>query len=192
MLQTKCPQKESPVNLSESSPSKEEEFVALFAANQRRLHAYVLAMVFDANSAADILQETNIVLWQKFEQYEPGTNFLAWAREIARIAVLRYRQKTSRRLVPVDPTQLEELAIGFSEATDAAASDKKSALEQCLKKLRPKDHKLILDRYSSGVPVMRIAEQIGRTANSVTQSLCRIRRLLIDCTQRELNKSPHG
>ena len=172
-----------------SIESREEEFLSLFSSCQRRLHAYILALVFDPNAAADILQETNIVLWQKFGQFESGTNFLAWAREIARISVLRYRQRSTRRLLPVDPGRLEELAIELSERTEPKGNAEKDALEECLKRLRPKDHKLILDRYSSGTAVARIAEQLDRTANSVAQSLCRIRRMLIDCTRRELGRS---
>lgn len=174
----------------DSSPSKtEEEFVALFAANQRKLHAYILAMVIDANAAADILQETNIVLWQKFNQFETGTNFFAWGRGIARIAILRYRQKTSRRIVPVDPLRLEELASRFSQEVDANQHEKHEALENCLAKLRPTDHKLILSRYASGLPVFAIAEKLDRTANSVAQSLCRIRRALIECTKKQLTQA---
>lgn len=169
--------------------SREQEFLSLFSSCQRRLHAYILALVIDPNAAADILQETNIVLWQKFGQFKSGTNFLAWAREIARISVLRYRQKSKTRLLPVDPGRLEEMAIELSERTKAKSSAENDALEECLKKLKPKDHKLILDRYSSGNAVAHIAEQLDRTANSVAQSLCRIRRMLIDCTQRELSRS---
>lgn len=173
-----------------SSPRKrEEEFVALFAANQRKLHAYILAMVIDANAAADILQETNIVLWQKFDQFEPGTNFFAWGREIARLAILKYRKMTSRRIVPVDPLRLEELASRFSQEVDTNQHDKHMALETCLEKLRPNDHKLILSRYASGLPVFTIAEKLDRTANSVAQSLCRIRRALVECTKRQLTQA---
>lgn len=169
--------------------SREDEFLALFAANQRRLHAYILAMVFDQNVAADILQETNIVLWQKFEQFEIGTCFFAWAREIARIAVLRYRQRSSRRIVPIDPVLLEQLASEFADEIQALPSAEEEALEECLEKLRPADRKLILARYTSGAGVAGIARQLDRTANSVAQSLCRIRRSLLECTERRLRSA---
>ena len=37
----------------------------------------------DAGDAEDILQACRLTLWKQFETFEPGTNFLAWARKIA-------------------------------------------------------------------------------------------------------------
>ena len=169
--------------------SREKEFLALFAASQRPLHAYILALVFDANAAADLLQETNIVLWQKFDQFETGTNFFAWAREIARIAVLRHRQKTATRIATLDPLLLESLATRFSDATSEQPSEREHALDDCLKQLPDPDRDLILARYAPGASVNTMAKTMKRTANSVSQSLSRIRRTLMNCTQRRMQST---
>ena len=174
-----------------NATTREEEFLRLFAGSQRRLHAYILALVFDANAAADILQETNIVLWQKFEQFEPGTNFFAWAREIARIAVLRYRQKSSTRISSIDPGMLEQLALSFADDASSGTDHRRDALDTCLKNLASGDRDLILSRYASGATVSGIAQQLDRTANSVSQSLRRIRRMLLECTERRLRSGDH-
>ncbi len=63
---------------------------------------------------------------------------------------------------------------------------RRAALVECLKKLRPKDRELIQQRYTPGERGKHLAEQIGRPANSVYQSLGRIRRVLMDCIQRRL------
>ena len=41
--------------------------------------------------AEDVLQEANLVLWRKFDQYQEGTNFFAWACQIIRYEVLKYQ-----------------------------------------------------------------------------------------------------
>ena len=45
----------------------------------------------------DVFQAANLVLWRKFDQFEPGTNFFAWACQIIRYEVLKYREKYARR-----------------------------------------------------------------------------------------------
>lgn len=165
-----------------------EEFLRLFAQAQRRIHAYILALVYDANTAADLLQEVNIVLWRKFDQYESGTNFFAWAREIARLAVLRYRQVNAGRIVMLDPQVLDELADRFADATPQQVEDRRrQALDQCLEKLADADRELILARYRPGASVTAMAERAERTVNSVSQSLSRIRRVLAECVERTLH-----
>jgi RNA polymerase sigma-70 factor (ECF subfamily) len=167
--------------------NREDEFLRLFARAQRRIHAYILALVFDANSAADLLQEVNIVLWRKFDQYKSGTNFFAWAREIARLSVLRHRQTTSARIVTLDPQVLDEIADRFAEATPLGDDDRRTeALSACLQKLAEADRELILARYRPGASVKAIAERTERTVNSVSQSLSRIRRILAECVHRTL------
>lgn len=176
-----------------SQDTREEEFLQLFVRSQRGLHAYILALVFDPNTAADLLQETNIVLWQKFDQYESGTNFFAWAREVARLTVLRHRRTSSRRIATLDPHLLQDLAEKISELSDATNRDR-AALSCCLQKLKESDRELIVSRYRHGASVSAIAARLGRTENSVSQSLCRIRRTLADCVRRTLqadeNASP--
>lgn len=167
--------------------SREQQFLRLFAVAQRPLHAYIMAWVFDVNVAADLLQETNIVLWQKFDAYEPGTNFLAWAREIARRAILRHRQLNAGRIAMLPPDMLETMACTFSDARAAEhQQQRQDALTGCLNKLAEDDRKLVMARYAPGASVNGIAERLQRTVNSVSQSLRRIRRALAECVERSL------
>ncbi len=172
---------------TDNDDAREQEFLRLFAVAQRPLHAYIMAWVFDPNAAADLLQETNIVLWQKFDLYESGTNFLAWAREIARRAILRHRQLNSGRIAILPPDMLESMASTFSDARAAEhRARQQDALTGCLNKLTEEDRALVMARYSPGASVNGIADRVQRTVNSVSQSLRRIRRALAECMQRSL------
>lgn len=176
---------------AEENLSRDDEFLQLFTQSQRALHAYIIAMVFDANTAADLLQETNIVLWRKFDQYESGTNFFAWAREVARLIVLRHRRTSSRKIATLDPQLLEELAGRFGEAHEKPEPGI-TALSGCLERLKKSDRELIVGRYTPGASVNGLAEKLGRPVNSVSQSLCRIRRALADCVQRRAAQLERG
>jgi RNA polymerase sigma-70 factor (ECF subfamily) len=51
--------------------------------------------------------------------------------------------------------------------------------------LSPRDHQLIQKRYEHGMSVATLAETIGRTTNSLSKSLGRIRRSLLECIERK-------
>src|SRR5690606_1942058 len=95
---------------SAGAPANAEEFTRLYAECQKRLFIYISLLMPNTADAHDVLQDTNLVLWQKFEQFEPGTSFFAWAREVARYRVLRYRQIHSRDCLPVQPEILDAVA----------------------------------------------------------------------------------
>ena len=53
------------------------DFGRLFVQYQPRIYGYIRSLVADRSDAEDMLQETASVLWQKFDEFTPGTNFLA-------------------------------------------------------------------------------------------------------------------
>src|SRR5262245_8265994 len=75
---------------------REEQFLQLFLANERRIYAFILALVPVWSDADDLLQETSAVLWRKLDEFQPGSDFVAWALKIARFEVLNYRKRQSR------------------------------------------------------------------------------------------------
>jgi len=168
-----------------SSPV-DEEFVRLFTRHQRPLFLYLLSRVPNPVEAEEILQETNIVIWRKFAQFTPGTNFLAWATQIARYELLKYRERHHKDKLHFSDRFVEQLAED-EEQEESDWDARRSALAKCLGKLRPKDRELIERRYAPGESGISLAEFLERPVNSVYQSLGRIRRTLLECIHRELN-----
>lgn len=168
-----------------SSALTEEEFVRLFSKHQRSLFMYLLPLVGSAADADEVLQEANVIMWTKRDQFEPGTNFLAWGRAIARLEVFRFRRRYSTRLKFLDADLMEQIAER-AEVLTSETELRAEALQHCLGKLRSKDRTLIGQRYRPGMTGDKLARQIGRPANSVYQSLGRIRRTLAECIQRQL------
>ena len=60
-----------------------EQFVSLILANQLRIHGFIRSLVPNHADVEDLFQQTSIVLWRKFKDYEAGTNFAAWAMRVA-------------------------------------------------------------------------------------------------------------
>ena len=162
-----------------------ENFVQLFTKWQRRLFLFILAQVPIVGDAEEILQETNLVIWRKSHTYTPGTNFYAWCCRIAVLEVLKYRERRRRNAVSLSDQLIEILAREASEHVDSL-EDRRNALLTCLTKLAPADRELIRRRYSPGQTGRTVARQLGRPANSVYQSLSRIRRSLLECIKRRL------
>lgn len=173
------------VSEADSTSDPNEELVRLIAQAQQRLYAFLLVLVRRPADVDDILQETNIVLWRKRETYRSGTDFFAWAFEIARFQVLAFKARQSRQADPHDESLLKELAE-TSRVESVTYDRRAAALQGCLKKLTENQRELILRRYQPDVAVNSLAVEMGKNAKAVSESLRRIRELLRQCIQRTL------
>ncbi|MGD9856477.1 MAG: sigma-70 family RNA polymerase sigma factor [Planctomycetaceae bacterium] len=162
-----------------------EEFVQLFTRTQRRLYLTILTQVPRPDDAEEILQNANVVIWSKCGQFQMGTSFFAWAVKIASLEILKFRQKHARDRLQFSDEFVRTVAEKLEE--EAPQFDlRRKALTRCLTKLRPDDRELIERRYAAGARGKTVAAQVGRPANSVYQSLGRIRRTLLECIERKL------
>lgn len=175
---------------SEEHDDRIAEFLSLYSSHYSRLRFYITALLPTGSDVADVLQETSLVLWRKFDSFELGTNFYSWACKIARFQVMKFRERQSRAAQLLDTSLLEKLA---EEATDESLSYgvSPSTLENCLGKLSDADCTLIRRRYQPGASVQRLADDLGRSANSLSKSLGRIRRALLECLNRTLVQEVH-
>ncbi|MFN6162181.1 MAG: sigma factor, partial [Planctomycetota bacterium] len=73
-----------------SNPS---EIVSLIASHQTRLRGLVRCLLVRSADVDDVLQEINAVLWEKADQFQPGTDFWAWASQVARFKALNHIRK---------------------------------------------------------------------------------------------------
>ena len=157
----------------------------LFTRTQRRLYLFILSQVPNVQDAEEILQDANCVMLAKHDQFEPGSNFVAWASQIAVYEILKYRKRHGREKLRFSDEFLQAVSGEAPQVLDNA-EERRRALELCLQKLRPKDRELIQERYTPGIKGRDLADELGRPANSLYQSLGRIRRSLLECIERQL------
>lgn len=160
----------------------------LFATHQRQLFLYISAILPSPADAEEALQETNIVIWKKFDQFQPdapGSDFLAWAYRIAYYQALDHRRRMARSAAAFSPQVMDKLhATAQHEAP--VIDTRRRLLDACLSKLPEADRQLIEECYAPDASVADIATESQRTATSVYRSLRRIRRALSDCVTRQI------
>jgi len=176
---------QSAATSSNGKQGPSEEFVRSFTQSQRALYLFILPLVQTTADAEEVLQETNVVMLSKWAQFEPGTNFLAWCRAIARLEVFRFRRSRHHRVLLLGDDVVGLLADQMEEQPSDFEL-RRDALTECIGKLRSQDQELIRRRYTTGVNGDNVAQQLGRPANSVYQSLGRVRRVLLECIRRGL------
>src|SRR5262245_43829210 len=164
--------------LSEAESRK--RLMALMTRHQRRIYSYIYTLVPSRPDADDILQDTSLVICEKFDEFEPGTDFVAWACQIAYWRVRYSRQNFARAKVIFSQDVLDAVAAtaaGMNVELDA----RHEALSQCLQKLNPRDREFLLTRYEAGCGVREAAQRSGRSMAAAYKALTRIRKLLLDC-----------
>lgn len=162
-----------------------EEFLLLYSSCEERLFAYLMTLLGHRDDAEEVFQETTLVLWRSFNQFTHGTNFFAWAKQIAFNRVLTYRKQKRRSGVPHSEEVLraiDRVASSRAEVLDARLV----ALSQCVEKLPEADRRLVAVRYGSNCKVKDAAIQLGRPANTLYKALERIRHALIECVERAI------
>lgn len=164
-----------------------QQFVDLFLEQQRGIYRYILTLVGNPHDADDILQDTSRVLWEKFDTFEQGTNFRAWATRIAHHKVLDHRRRQGKQPQLLDDTVLEFIA-SRSQREQPRMSLVKEALLFCINRLKLSDKKLIQSRYQPDYDRHRVAKELNRPPNSITKSLSRIRRQLLECVCRRVDR----
>ena len=157
-------------------------FVELYSSNYNRIKHTILSLVPNVNEAEDIMQETSRIMWEKFDQFEVGTNFVAWAITIARFQILKYRSKYSSK-VNFEPEIIDLL---IEDAKKPLEEDQRrlNALRKCLKKLELKDQKLIRSRFELNKTAKELSQENGVAMNTIYRNQSRILSLLFGCIRR--------
>ena len=169
-------------------PKRYEEFVELLQRATGQILAYVNAMLLNWDDAEDVFQESCVVLWRKFDDYRPGTNFTAWALRIAQNKVMDFQKARARRRVVFSPELQASLMDEISRPEASAANDGLDALSNCMERLGDADRRLARLCYGEGIRVREVAAQMNRSPQSVHNSLRRIRTVLLECVERVVEK----
>lgn len=142
----------------------------------------------DSAAAEDFLQDTYLVLWEKFDQYQPDTNFFAWAREIARNKLMNFLSKQKKGALTLDPHAMEDLLAVSQPCGETLDEHRRRAVAHCLGELRAEDRALIQRRYQPDVEVKSLAAELSRTPNALSKVLGRVRSQIYDCVTRVLDR----
>jgi RNA polymerase sigma-70 factor (ECF subfamily) len=166
--------------------AKQNQFFRLYNEIQLPLRSFLLMMVHGEDDAEDILQETSSVLWEKFEQFQEGTNFRAWAYKTGKNQALLFLRKKRSSGMVFSEDILQKITT-FAETSEDIPYKRKKALQHCVDKLTSTDRSVLDMRYQKQLSVKEIADQMNRSINGFYKTLTRIHTALKICIERTLN-----
>jgi len=171
--------------MNQTPAQRKRVFMQLLTHHQSQLFGYLYAIVRNLADTDDLYQQTTLVLWKKFDDFQPDSNFAGWACQVARLEAMNFLQRQRRQRLVFDEDVLLALADAEFEPAAVGAA-RQEALEQCLEKLNRADRDLLQRTYGDDGQIKDVAAQLGRPVQSVYTALSRIRGVLFICIQRTL------
>lgn len=172
----------------DSTAEGNEDFVRQLEDAQSRLYSYIHMLVQNVADADDLFQQTTVIAWKKYDSFSGRSTFLTWLCGIARLEaknLLRKRNKVLLLGESIDGLLVE----AFDDLSQGEREERRTALFECVRKLRQTDQRLLEECYVKDRPVRLIAESLERSPQSVHNSLGRIRSALLECVTRSLRRS---
>ena len=165
-----------------------ERFAILWADAQPALSAFVRSIVPDFQQAEEVLQRVAVTLVRKFDQYDPGRSFGAWAIGVAKYEVLYYRRQRANDKHLFDDELVERIAAGYQRfAVDA--DPYREAMEHCLDRADGKSRQAIELRYAHGLDYESVSQVLKLSPGATRMLLCRVRQALRECVEARLRRA---
>jgi RNA polymerase sigma-70 factor (ECF subfamily) len=169
-----------------SSPSQSTLFIQLLNAHQNRLHGYLYSLVLNFDDAEDLYQEVATLLWQKFDLYEPDSDFGRWAIRVAHFKVKNFLRRRNRMMYSDEV--LDQVMETQAAVESPVAAERTEALARCIEGLSESDRELVHTCYGSDFKIRDIARRDGRSADAIYSALYRIRKALLKCIEYKVRR----
>jgi len=164
------------------------QIAQLVVKHRHGILAYLYGVVPDPHIAEDLFQEVCVVAVQKASEFQDGTNFVAWARTIARNKLREHLRRRSG--VTVDDGFFDGIESAFDDVRSRLDPDaRKEALRRCLTEIQGHSREMLVWRYEEGMTAASIAARTGQTRAGVNSLLQRIREILRTCVERRLTEA---
>jgi RNA polymerase sigma-70 factor, ECF subfamily len=159
-----------------------ERFVQLFAQVHDNLLAYIFSLLPNWSDAEDVFQQTSLVLWRKFGDFQPGSDFLAWACRVAFLEVRNFRRVASRDRLQFGDALLAQLAED-RKVEPQRVNRRREFLMDCIARLSDEQRTLLLRAYEGGTTIRQLAAELDRSPQTLYNRLNLIRRTLLECVE---------
>jgi RNA polymerase sigma-70 factor (ECF subfamily) len=168
----------------DDSSVAQQRFLSLFLRSEREIFRYVAALVPNVSDAEDIVQQTALALWEKFDAYDPTQPYTPWACRFALNKARQWIERRQRWQALLDHGLAEELAQRRQEL-QPEFERRLRHLEDCLGKLPPNQRSLVEAYYYERSDVESLAGRSGRTVAATYKMLQRIRQALQLCVENQ-------
>jgi RNA polymerase sigma-70 factor (ECF subfamily) len=165
-----------------------DEFVSLLTRHERAIRGFVRSLLPSWQDVDDVMQETGLVCWRKFDSFhttDDSGEFARWACVIARFEVLRHRRNCARDRLVFDEDVIEVLAADAESRLNKAEAERE-AVTHCLRELREPERRLLLSVHMPGDSVAQIAADTGQKARRLYSKVNVLRDLISQCLRMRL------
>lgn len=164
------------------SSAAQQRFLSLFLRSEREIFRYVAVLVPNVTDAEDIVQQTALALWEKFDAYDPSQPFTPWACRFALNKARQWIERRQRWQALLELGLAEELMQRRQELLPEFETRLKH-LEGCLGKLPQEQLSLITGYYYERTNIETLAQRSGRSEAATYKMLQRIRHILQVCVE---------
>lgn len=169
-----------------NSPSRSTAFIQLLNAHQNRLYGYLYSLVLNFDDAEDLYQEVATLLWQKFDLYEPNTDFGRWAIRVAHFKVKNFMRRRGRMMYSDEV--LDQVMETQAAVESPVAVARTEALARCMEGLSESDRELVQTCYGGDFKIREVARRDGRSPDAIYSALYRIRKALLKCIEHKVRR----
>ena len=166
----------------EDPAAAQQRFLSLFLRSEREVFRYVAALVPNVADAEDIVQQTAVSLWEKFDAYDLTKPFTPWACRFALNKARQWMERRHRWHLLLEGGLAEELAQRREELRPELETRLKH-LERCLGKLPEEQRSLVEGYYYRRDGIEKLATNSSRTVAATYKILQRVRQALQVCIE---------
>ena len=162
--------------------ASQQRFLSLFLRSEREIFRYVAVLVPNVADAEDIVQQTALALWEKFDAYDPSQPFTPWACRFALNKARQWIERRQRWQALLGAGLAEELA----QRRDALRPElevRLKHLEDCLNQLPEEHRSLVEGYYYRRDAIEKLAVASSRTVAATYKTLQRVRQALQTCIE---------
>ena len=160
-----------------------ERMTRHWLASENAIRPYIAGAVNSLTDREDLLQQVALTMARRYEEFDEGRPFLAWALWLAKSRIIDFYRSQGRQPQFSDDNLLDKYAEALAERQHAVPVQRE-ALEDCLEVLPDRSRALVRMRYHDGLKIDQIAEAIRSTPATVRVALFRIRDAMADCIKR--------
>lgn len=140
------------------------------------LRAFALNLSRNSATADDLVQDTLLKAWSKFDLYNPGTNLRAWLFTILRNGFYSSRRKLSREVADIDGVMAARLTSKPDHDGRLALAD----LAKAFARLPDEQREVLILVGALGFSIEEAAETCGCAPGTVKSRANRGRRALAE------------
>lgn len=133
-------------------------------------YSVVLAIVRDASTAEDLVQETFLRVWNRIQAFEPGRGALGpWLLAVARNRAIDHVRSSSAKMNrnAFELDLREHPALFVDMQREVENTDHARIIRAAIKKLNPNQQKVIELAYYEGLSQTEMAERMGQPLGTI-------------------------